>query len=345
MSTSVCHATAGGYARVAAVHDRRSAGVAFTTVHPAAAIGCATISHCDAAWRNVLALTSNIRSRFESRGAVDWDDCTVEPEGCMSRHYIMCRPTYFAVDYAINPWMDPTMPVDTDLAIAQWETLRQTYLRMGHTVELVDPMPGLPDMVFTANGATIIDGKMLGSQFRYPQRAAEAPAFLDWGDRAGLATQEAKAVNEGEGDILLAGELVLAGFGPRTDLAAHAQAQELFGRPVISLQLVDPRYYHLDTALCVLRPDRIAYLPSAFSEGSQAVLRQLYPDALLARAEDAAAFGLNAVSDGRHVVLPVGATAMARKLATLGYEPVPVDVSELLKAGGGPKCCTLEVRR
>src|SRR6266545_1884845 len=306
MSTSVCHATAGGYARVAAVHDRRSAGVAFTTVHPAAAIGRATISHCDAAWRNVLALTSNIRSRFESRGVVDWDDCTVEPEGCMSRHYIMCRPTYFAVDYAINPWMDPTMPVDTDLAIAQWETLRQTYLRMGHTVELVDPMPGLPDMVFTANGATVI---------------------------------------EGEGDILLAGELVLAGFGPRTDLAAHAQAQELFGRPVISLQLVDPRYYHLDTALCVLRPDRIAYLPSAFSEGSQAVLRQLYPDALLARAEDAAAFGLNAVSDGRHVVLPVGATAMARKLATLGYEPVPVDVSELLKAGGGPKCCTLEVRR
>jgi N-dimethylarginine dimethylaminohydrolase len=262
----------------------------------------------------------------------------------MSRHYIMCRPTYFAVDYVINPWMDPTQPVDTHLAVTQWETLRRTYLRMGHTVDLIDPLPGLPDMVFAANGATIIDGRMLGSQFRHPQRAAEAPAFLDWGDRAGLEIHEAKAVNEGEGDILLAGDFVLAALGTRTELAAHTQAQEVFGRPVISLQLVDPRYYHLDTALCVLRPGHIAYFPAAFSEGSQAVLRQLFPDAVLATAADAAAFGLNAVSDGRHVVLPDQAMALAGKLAARGYHPVPVDVSELLKAGGGPKCCTLEVR-
>jgi N-dimethylarginine dimethylaminohydrolase len=262
----------------------------------------------------------------------------------MSRHYIMCRPTYFAVDYVINPWMDPTTPVDVELAVAQWETLRRTYLRMGHTVDLIDPVPGLPDMVFAANGALIIDGAMLGSQFRHPERAAEAPAFLDWGDRHGLEVHEAKAVNEGEGDMLLTRDFILAALGTRTELSAHAQAQEIFGRPVISLQLVDPRYYHLDTALCVLRPDHIAYYPAAFSPGSQAVLRQLFPDAVQATAEDAAAFGLNAVSDGHRVVLPVRATGLARTLAALGYKPVPVDVSELLKAGGGPKCCTLEVR-
>jgi arginine dihydrolase len=262
----------------------------------------------------------------------------------MSRHYLMCRPVYYTVDYVINPWMDPTMPVDTDLAVAQWDALREVYQRLGHTVDIVEPVPGLPDMVFAANGATIIGGKIMGAQFRHPQRAGEAPPYLDWADRAGLEVHEAKAVNEGEGDILLAGDFILAAIGPRTDHAAHEQAQEVFGRPVISLQLVDPRYYHLDTALCVLRPGRIAYFPAAFSEGSLAVLRQLFPDALLATAEDAAAFGLNAVSDGRHVVLPDRATAMAGKLAALGYEPVPVDVSELLKAGGGPKCCTLEVR-
>lgn len=263
----------------------------------------------------------------------------------MSRHYIMCRPTYFTVDYVINPWMDPATPVDTELALAQWEALRQTYVRLGHTVDLVDPVPGLPDMVFAANGATIIDGKLLGSQFRHPERAGEAAPYLDWADRAGLEVHEAKAVNEGEGDMLLTRDFILAAIGPRTDHAAHAQAQEVFARPVISLQLVDPRYYHLDTALCVLGPDRIAYYPQAFSEGTQAVLRQLFPDALLATARDAAAFGLNGVSDGRNVVLPVQATALAGKLAALGYRPIPVDVSELLKAGGGPKCCTLEVRR
>ena len=262
----------------------------------------------------------------------------------MPRRYLMCRPTYFAVDYAINPWMDPTAPVDVERAVAQWETLRETYLALGHTVELIDPLPGLPDMVFAANGATVVDGVVLGALFKHPERADEAPAYLEWFARHGFETHEAKAVNEGEGDLLLAGDFLLAGTGLRTDHAAHSEAQEHFGRPVITLQLVDPRYYHLDTALTVLGPDNVAYFPEAFSAGSQAVLRQLYPDAVLATAADAAVLGLNAVSDGRRVVLPTAAKRLAGALASRGYEPVPVDVSELHKAGGGPKCCTLEVR-
>jgi N-dimethylarginine dimethylaminohydrolase len=261
------------------------------------------------------------------------------------RRYLMCRPTYFAVDYAINPWMDPTAPVDTDLAIAQWTALADTYRALGHTVDLIDPIPGLPDMVFAANGATVIDGAVLGAEFRYPERAAEGPAYLNWFAQRGFATQEAKSVNEGEGDLLLTDRYLLAGTGFRTDLPAHAQAQELFGRPVITLQLVDPRYYHLDTALTVLGgPAGIAYLPEAFSTGSQKVLRQLFPDAVLASAEDAVVLGLNAVSDGHRVVLPVQAAGLIAELTQRGYQPVPVDLSELRKAGGGPKCCTLEVR-
>ncbi len=200
-----------------------------------------------------------------------------------SRRYLMCRPTYFAVDYAINPWMDPSAPVDTDLAIGQWTTLRDTYLELGHRVDEIEPIPGLPDMVFAANGATVIDGVVMGSNFRYAERAAEAPAYLNWLDEAGFDTHEAKYVNEGEGDLLLTGRFLLAGTGFRTDHAAHAEAQELFGRPVITLQLVDPRYYHLDTALTLLGgDDSIAYLPEAFSESSQKVLRQLFPDAIVA---------------------------------------------------------------
>jgi N-dimethylarginine dimethylaminohydrolase len=121
--------------------------------------------------------------------------------------------------------------------------------------------------------------------------------------------------------------------------------QELFGRPVITLQLVDPRFYHLDTALTVLGGNDIAYLPEAFSESSRRVLAQLFPDAVLATPDDAAVLGLNAVSDGHHVVMPARATRLAAQYKERGYVPVTVDFTELLKAGGGPKCCTLEIRQ
>jgi N-dimethylarginine dimethylaminohydrolase len=258
--------------------------------------------------------------------------------------YLMCRPTYFDVNYVINPWMDTSIPVLTDLAVTQWTALRDTYRELGHTVDEIDPIPGLPDMVFAANGATVVDGLAYGAQFRFPQRAPEAPAYLNWLADAGFETHEAKERNEGEGDLLLTRRFLLAGTGFRTGLAAHAEAQELFGRPVITLQLVDPRYYHLDTALTVLGEDTIAYLPEAFSPSSQRVLGQLFPDAVLATPADAAVLGLNAVSDGQHVVLPEQATGFARQLRARGFTPVPVDLSELLKAGGGPKCCTLELR-
>src|SRR5919205_567161 len=97
-----------------------------------------------------------------------------------NRRFLMCRPTHFAVTYRINPWMDPTAPYDNALAVSQWENLRRTFLDLGHTVEEIDPLPGLPDMVFAANGATVIDGTVYSAQFRYLERAAEAPAYLDW---------------------------------------------------------------------------------------------------------------------------------------------------------------------
>lgn len=260
------------------------------------------------------------------------------------RHYLMCRPTHFAVQYAINPWMDPSAPVDAALALRQWEELRGTYVDLGHQVDEIEAVPGLPDMVFAANGATVIDGIALGVQFRDAERADEAPAYAAWFERAGFDVHLPKHVNEGEGDLLLAGDALLAGTGFRTAHAAHAEAQEVFGRPVVTLQLVDPRFYHLDTALCVLG-ETIAYLPEAFSPGSRAVLRKLYPDAVLATMADAEVLGLNAVCDGEHVVLPVQATGLAAQLRARGYATIGVDLSELRKAGGGPKCCTLEVRR
>jgi N-dimethylarginine dimethylaminohydrolase len=262
-----------------------------------------------------------------------------------ARRYLMCPPEHFAVSYAINPWMHPDEPTDTARAIRQWAELRQVYLGLGHAVRTIDPVAGLPDMVFAANGATVVDGKVLGARFRYPQRAAEASAYLDWFRADDYAEVRAAGhVHEGEGDILFTGRVLLAGYGFRSDQAAAGELAALFGRPVVSLRLVDPRYYHLDTALCVLDADTAMYYPAAFDDAGRAAIAEHFAELIEAKDEDAEVLGLNAVSDGWHVVLPVQAQGLATQLSERGFEPVGVDLSELRKGGGGPKCCTLELR-
>ncbi|MFI9170089.1 dimethylargininase [Streptomyces lincolnensis] len=261
-----------------------------------------------------------------------------------TRRYLMCPPEHFTVTYAINPWMNPNKPVDTALARTQWERIRGLFTDFGHQVDLIDPVPGLPDMVFAANGATVVDGRVLPASFRHTERIPEGPAYADWFAAGGFSDiHTPRWVNEGQGDFLVSGGRILAGSGFRSDRRSHHETQEFFGRPVIGLTLVDPRFYHLDTALTVLDDDLIAYFPQAFSPGSQEVLRRLYPDAVLATEEDAVAFGLNAVSDGRRVVLPQSAVGLAAELRFKGFETYGVDVSELHKAGGAVKCCTLEL--
>ena len=262
-----------------------------------------------------------------------------------ARSYLMCPPFHFAVSYAINPWMRPDQPADARRAVRQWERLRQVYTGLGHTVHLIEPVAGLPDMVFAANGATVVGGSVLGARFRYPERAAEAGAYLDWFRGHGYADVRVPGlINEGEGDILCTGSALLAGYGFRSDPGAAAELEALFGLPVYGIRLVDPRFYHLDTAMCVLDAQTAAYYPAAFDDAGRAVLAALFSELIEATDADAAVLGLNAVSDGRHVVLPEQATDLAARLAGRGFEPVGVDLSELRKAGGGPKCCTLELR-
>src|SRR5690242_10614860 len=262
------------------------------------------------------------------------------------RTYLMCPPEHFTVEYGISPGMHTTVPVDAALADKRWDVLRTTLVDLGHTVHLLDPVAGLPDMVYAANGAFSVDGRVYGARFRYPQRSAEADAH-----RAFYQTWEFTSpahVNEGEGDFAYLpgayGGLILAGHGFRTEPAAHAEAQEVLGRPVISLRLVDPAFYHLDTALAALDDQRITYFPEAFSQASQRVLAQLFPDAVLADRIDAEAFGLNLVSDGRHVVLNTEAVGMGDKVRAAGYLPVHVELTELKRGGGSVKCAVAELR-
>ena len=257
--------------------------------------------------------------------------------------YAMTPPTFFAVEYAINPWMDVSTPVDADLALAQWEGLHQTYLRLGHHVDLVDPVPGLPDMVYAANGGFILNNTAIVARFRFAERAGESKAYATWMSSAGYRPVSTRHVNEGQGDLLKVGSIILAGYGFRTDRRAHGEISAALRMPVISLELVDPRFYHLDTALAVLDDHTIAFYPPAFSESAQQHLHALFPDAIVVGSADAYALGLNVVSDGLHVVLPAAATGFVAQLREAGFEPVGVDLSELLKGGGSVKCCTLEV--
>jgi arginine dihydrolase len=259
------------------------------------------------------------------------------------RHYAMTSPAFFTVEYAINPWMDTSTPVDGDLATRQWEVLRRTYESLGHTVELVEPVAGLPDMVYAANGGLIVGGKAVVARFTYPQRAGEAVAYAEWMTEHGYAPVRTRHTNEGQGDLLVVGQMVLAGYGFRTDRRAHGEIAEMIGMPLISLELVDPRFYHLDTALAVLDDSTIAYYPPAFNAESRARLQELFPDAIEVATADAYVLGLNAVSDGLHVVHPSAAVGFAGQLAEAGFEPVGVDLSEMLKGGGSVKCCTLEM--
>jgi N-dimethylarginine dimethylaminohydrolase len=259
------------------------------------------------------------------------------------RHYAMTAPTFFAVEYAINPWMDTSIPVDTHVAMNQWESLRQTYKGLGHTVELVEPIAGLPDMVYAANGGLMVNGQSVVARFAFPQRQDEAVAYAEWMARHGHEPTRTRHVNEGQGDLLVAGSILLAGYGFRTDRRAHDEIAAIVAMPVVSLELVDPRFYHLDTALAVLDDTTIAYHPPAFGDESRAKLRHLFPDAIEVGSADADVLGLNAVSDGRHVVHPAAATGFAEQLSDAGFEPIGVDLSELLKGGGSVKCCTLEV--
>ncbi|OCB54300.1 N-dimethylarginine dimethylaminohydrolase [Mycobacterium vulneris] len=255
----------------------------------------------------------------------------------------MTAPEYFTVEYAINPWMDTATPVDTALALTQWDTLRRVYADLGHTVDLVAPRTGLPDMVYAANGGFLVGDTAVVARFAYPQRAGEADAYAEWMAAAGYRPVRTEHVNEGQGDLLLVGSNLLAGYGFRTDRRAHDEIAAITGLGVTSLELVDPRFYHLDTALAVLDDSTIAYYPPAFSDDARERLTELFSTAIEVGSADAYVLGLNVVSDGRHVVMPAAATGFAAQLRRAGFEPIGVDLSELLKGGGSVKCCTLEL--
>lgn len=258
----------------------------------------------------------------------------------------MCSPTHFAVEYEINPWMHTDNPVQLDLAKQQWQKLRDIYTeKLNWEVKLVEPVEHLPDMVFTANGALLYKGKVALPNFRQPDRQPETAKFEAWFKQQGYDQQFLPKYNfEGEGDALIWNDLLFAGYPWRTDKPAHREVADFLQIKTVSLQLADARFYHLDTALTIVDKTTVAIYPKAFTKESQQLIHQIVPHVIEASDQDAVAYGLNAMSDGKNIVIPEGANNLIAKYREHGYSVHPTPISEFQKSGGGVKCLTLELR-
>ncbi|MGH7687207.1 MAG: dimethylarginine dimethylaminohydrolase family protein [Candidatus Dormibacteria bacterium] len=256
---------------------------------------------------------------------------------------LMCRPEHFGVEYEINPWMHVDVRVDHALAAAQWQSLYDTYARLGVAVDLVEPRKDLPDMVFSANAAVVWDGAAVLSSFRYPQRQGEEPFWRAALERRGLRVSVLPygLAFEGAGDALFVGEQLFCGYGFRTDRSSHAPVGQALGVDVVSLELVDPRFYHLDTCFCPLNDQTVLFAPDALSPSSARLVRRLVPHVIEVPMDVAAGFACNAMPVGGAVVSSMAAARLEEPLADAGFLTIELPMSEFMKSGGGVRCLSL----
>lgn len=258
---------------------------------------------------------------------------------------LMCRPEHFGIEYEINPWMNVTVGTDSELARSQWQGLYRALRELGVTVDEVPPVPGLPDLVFTANAGLVFRDRFFPSRFRFGVRQGETPHYEAWARAAGFNVVPLPGgMNfEGAGDALFCGENLFAGYRFRSDARSHQWVGEQLEVPVLPLELVDPRFYHLDTCFCPLAPDAAIYYPGAFDEYGRSVLNDRIASLIEVRPEEASSFSCNAVVVGRTVILNRGAPKLAAALEAQGFAVRPLDFSEFIKSGGSAKCLTLRL--
>ena len=258
---------------------------------------------------------------------------------------LMCPPDHYGIEYEINPWMNRSLGAVRALAFRQWQQLRDTLVSLGVRVETMTPQPGLPDLVFTANAGLIYESTFLSSRFRHDVRAKESPYFDEWFRTHGFQVEHLpdEMFHEGAGDALFCGDTLFAGYRTRSDALAHQWVGEKFGVRVLPLELVNPRFYHLDTCFCPLAPGEALYYPDAFDSYGQRVLMSQVPMLISVNVAEALRFGCNAVVVGKNVIHNTRCPEMAASLEKAGYRPFEVELDEFLKAGGSAKCLTLRL--
>jgi N-dimethylarginine dimethylaminohydrolase len=273
--------------------------------------------------------------------------------------FLMCPPRHFAVAYSINPWMDPQAWADGGAALHadaqhQWAGLCQALTAAGAAIETLEPAPGLPDLVFTANAAVVLDRKVVLARFRHGERQGEEPVFAD-SFRAlqvrGLIDEVLQLppgmTLEGAGDCIWDPRrgLFWLGSGFRSDAAAGSVLRQHFGVQCLTLQLADPRFYHLDTAFCALPCGGVIYFPPAFTPAALAMIHECVApgDRIALDHADATRFAANAVCLGRSLVLSSCSETLRRKLEERGYSIIETPLHAFLRSGGSACCLTLRL--
>jgi ornithine--oxo-acid transaminase len=263
--------------------------------------------------------------------------------------FLMCSPKHYEVNYVINPWMAGNVHRSSRLrATQQWEQLH-TALRQIAQVHLVEPQPGSPDMVFTANAGLVRDGIVALSSFHHRERQGEEPHFRRWFSDSGFAVCDIPRLTpfEGEGDALFEpdGARLWAGHGLRTLEDSHRQLTDLWGVEVVSLRLIDPRFYHLDTCFCPLSNGDVMYFAPAFDRESQSKIEARYSkkQRICVSESDALQFACNAVNVGPTILLNHISAELYADLESRGFQIVQVELTEFLKAGGAAKCLVLRL--
>jgi N-dimethylarginine dimethylaminohydrolase len=259
------------------------------------------------------------------------------------RRYLMCPPEHFGVLYEINPWMHREVAVDVDRAHAQWEGLVTLLRDAGAEIEVISPHADWPDMVFTANAGVVNGRQFVPSNFRNPERQGEKQIFTAWFDQREYAidTLPDDLDHEGAGEALPFADVLVSAYRFRSDARAHAELSRLVGVPVRTVELVDPRYYHLDITFCPLDDRHALVVPDAWDDYGRRVMSALVPEPLVLEPDEAEVFMANSVVVGSNVVMPSCSTRVGRQLESWGFDVAVADVSEFLKAGGGVRCLTL----
>ncbi len=264
--------------------------------------------------------------------------------------YLMCPPEFFQVDYVINPWMEGNIDrANGVLAAEQWHRLHVILSGQGN-IELITPLAGSPDMVFTANAGLVLGDQAVLSRFLHRERQAEEPHFRDWFKQHGFRVHELPKdlPFEGAGDALFdrVQPVLWAGYGFRTELDSHALIAELLGVEVVSLRLIDKRFYHLDTCLCPLERGFLMYYPPAFDARSNAQIERRIPaeKRLVLDELDAIHFAANAVNIGETLVLHRASDSLKTQLSAAGFQVVEASLTEFIKSGGAARCLTLRLK-
>jgi lysine-ketoglutarate reductase/saccharopine dehydrogenase-like protein (TIGR00300 family) len=266
-----------------------------------------------------------------------------------SIRFLMCSPQHYDVDYVINPWMEGNVHKSSrDKAAQQWQQLYHI-LKEHAWVDLIEPQPGVPDMVFTANAGLVLENKVVLSQFYHKERQGEEPFFQSWFEEQGFTVYTLpKALPfEGAGDALLdrEGRWLWAGYGFRSELDSHPLLAKWLDIEVLSLRLMDDRFYHLDTCFCPLTNGYLLYYPPAFDAYSNRLIELRVPEAkrIVVDESDAINFACNAVNIDRLIVMNKASDNLKARLEEVGFQIIETPLTEFLKAGGAAKCLTLRV--